>query len=108
MAHVVEVDGEVRFNRSSASSAISVRSIGSWNGVAETGRSVRTERHSVRMNICGLLGELGVTDDALDVLLLLTTQLIVAPPDGTLVFALEVQMSACLARRFAFVAFFAS
>ena len=47
-----------------------------------------------------------MTDDILDVFLLLATQLIVAPPNRALVLALEVEMSARLARWLAFVALF--
>ena len=58
------------------------------------------------LRVRSLFGKFGVTDDVLDMFLLLATQLIIAPPDRTLVFALEVEVPARLARWFAFVALF--
>lgn len=52
----------------------------------------------------GLFGEFGSLNDVLDHLLLLPPLLIIAPPHGPFVFALESQMSAGLASGFSFVA----
>ena len=62
----------------------------------------------MRLRVRCLFGELGVADDVLDVLLLLTAQFVVAPPDWTFVLAPKIQMSAGLARWFAFVALLAA
>jgi hypothetical protein len=55
-----------------------------------------------------LLGELGPLDDVLDVLLLISPLLVVAPPHWPLVFALESEMSARFATWLSFITLLSS
>jgi hypothetical protein len=61
---------------------------------------------SVRWQRCSgvLLLQFGALDDVLDVLLLGPALIVVAPPDWSLVFAFETEMSAGFASRLSFVA----
>lgn len=52
----------------------------------------------------GLFGELGVLDDVFDGFFLLPSHFIVAPPHWSLVLALQTQVLACFATRFALIA----
>nr|POE63201.1 hypothetical protein CFP56_04104 [Quercus suber] len=72
---------------------------GGRSGMAQTGRGVDVQRGLRR-----LLGQLGVLDQVLDLLLLLSTQLAVAPPHGPLVIASQAEMLARLARGSALLA----
>ena len=103
---VVKVERELRLDRGSARPAENIRAVRSWQRMTEAGWCVCAEGNGV-MCLCmgSLLGKFRVANDILDVFFLLTTQLVVAPPDRSLVLALEVEMSARLARWFAFVAF---
>lgn len=56
-------------------------------------------------SLIGLFRQLGSLDDVLDGLLLRLALLIVAPPEGPLVFALQSEVFACLALRLSLVAF---
>lgn len=47
--------------------------------------------------MCGLFGQLLALDDGLDVFLVLPARIVVAPPHGPLVLALETEMFACSA-----------
>jgi hypothetical protein len=51
-----------------------------------------------------LLLQLGMLDDILDVLLLLAALLVVAPPHGSLILALEAKIAACSAAGLALIA----
>ena len=54
--------------------------------------------------VSSLLGELRALDDVFDGFFLLASHFIVAPPHGSLVFALQAQVPACFATWFALIA----
>lgn len=58
--------------------------------------------------VCGLLGELLALNDELDVFLLIATSFGVAPPDWSLVFALQTKVVASGAQRSALIALLSS